>query len=215
MSINKLKKHQEDIPYTMASREVIQSLNNPVALAIWAYLQSLPENWNVSEGQLRTHFGLGKVRYREAMKQLKEAGLYSVTSNRTPEGKFIGSSFNFYPIPQGRKPDIPQTGLPESVPSIKEKNNTKEEDNKNNGFSSFWENYGKVGNKQQAERAWNRLSGIGKKAASELLEQFRDGLPAFQERGLNIHASTYLNQKRWEDESQKDAPVANQFAGGK
>ena len=73
-------------------------------------------------------------------------------------------------------------------------------ENNNNGFSSFWEKYGKVGNRQQAERAWNRLSGKDKKAASELLEQFRNGLPEFQERGLNIHASTYLNQKRWEDE---------------
>jgi len=91
----------------------------------------------------------------------------------------------------------PPNALGETTPPIPD-NKTQIENN--NGFSSFWEKYGKVGNRQQAERAWNRLSGKDKKAASELLEQFRNGLPEFQERGLNIHASTYLNQKRWEDE---------------
>lgn len=128
MSVQKLRKHQDDIPYTMASREVIQSLTNPVALAIWTYLQSLPENWNVNEGQIRSHFGIGADRYREAMRKLKEAGLYDVSSTRNDAGKFIGSTFNFYPVPQVGKPDLRVSRVQENHTSIKEKNNNKEKD---------------------------------------------------------------------------------------
>ena len=38
MSIHKIKKHQDQIPYEMISREIAQSIENPVALAIWLYL---------------------------------------------------------------------------------------------------------------------------------------------------------------------------------
>jgi len=197
MTIHKLKKHQDDVPYTMASREVVQSLTNPLALAIWVYLQSLPENWNVSEMQLRSHFCVGKDRYREAMKVLKEAGLYSVTGVRNDEGKFVGSFYNIYGMP--RKPEVRKTGHTEIRPYIKEKNNTKEEDN---GFSSFWLNYPNKKNKQAALSAWKKLSKTNRVIACEKLTPFMEGLPEFQRKDFNLHASTYLNGKRWEDEGE-------------
>ena len=40
MPIHKLDTHQNDLPYFMLSREVVQSISNPDALAIWCYLQS-------------------------------------------------------------------------------------------------------------------------------------------------------------------------------
>jgi hypothetical protein len=72
MPIIKLKKHQDQIPYDMVSREVVQSITNPIALAIWVYLQSQAEDWDVIESHIRKHFAIGQRKYQKAMKELKE-----------------------------------------------------------------------------------------------------------------------------------------------
>jgi len=99
MAIDKLVKHQAGIPFVMNSRDVIQSIKNPEALAIWVYLQSLPENWVFRETQIRSHFSIGRTRYLSAMRELRESGLYQVKRRKNDAGQFIGSDYHIYALP--------------------------------------------------------------------------------------------------------------------
>jgi len=99
MAIDKLVKHQAGIPFVMNSRDVIQSIKNPEALAIWVYLQSLPENWVFRETQIRNHFSIGRTRYLSAMRELRESGLYLVKRRKNDVGQFIGSDYHIYALP--------------------------------------------------------------------------------------------------------------------
>lgn len=123
MSIQKLAKHQGDIPYSMMSRDVIQEITNPDALAIWVFLQSKPDNWNVQETQIRNHFDLGRTRYMKAMRQLRELGLYEVVRLKDDSNNFTGSRFNVYCFPQVSKSTPIQNRT-----YIKEEENTKEKE---------------------------------------------------------------------------------------
>lgn len=99
MPIHKLQTHQPDIPYFMLSREVVQSINNPDALAIWCYLQSKPQNWIVLEEQVRDYFDIGRSKYLKAMRCLREAGLYKVVRLKDDQNRFTSNEFHVYAFP--------------------------------------------------------------------------------------------------------------------
>ena len=99
MPIHKLETHQADIHYFMLSREVVQAIDNPDALAIWCYLQSKPQNWIVLEDQVRSHFNIGRSKYLKAMKCLRTAGLYRVVRLKDDQSRFCGNVFHIYPFP--------------------------------------------------------------------------------------------------------------------
>jgi hypothetical protein len=109
MSIQKLKEHQKQIPYTMVSREVVQSIQSPDALAIWTYLQSQSDNWQVVESHICEHFSMSRQRYLRAMKVLREAGLYEVVRIKNSNNEFTGSYFHIYPFPQVRESTLMET----------------------------------------------------------------------------------------------------------
>jgi len=132
--ITKLKKHQDEIPYDMVSRQVVQNITNPIALAIWVYLQSQPERWNVVGANIRKRFGLSERAYMRAMKVLKDMGLYSVTRYKDKNNKFTGCHFHIHHSPQVQIPQVWEaTGVGNDTyikekEIIKEKENTKEKD---------------------------------------------------------------------------------------
>ena len=99
MAISKLKKHESSKPFTMILWEVTQSIKNPDSLAIWAYLQSLPEDWDVSETQLRKHFGIGRDRYLAAMRCLKDLRLYKYVRLKSDKNNFTGGYYHVYETP--------------------------------------------------------------------------------------------------------------------
>jgi len=76
------------------------------------------------------------------------------------------------------------------------KNSVKKESN-TNGFDIFWKQYPNKRSKPQAEKAWNRLNAKDKERATSKLTQFIANLPDFQRTNFNLHAATYLNNKRW------------------
>lgn len=123
MSIQKLKEHQKKIPYTMVSREVVQSIKSTDALAIWAYLQSQSDNWEVVESHICEHFSMSRQRYLKAMRVLREAGLYEVVRIKNCNNEFTGSYFHIYPFPQVRV-----STLMENDTYIKENEITKEKE---------------------------------------------------------------------------------------
>lgn len=69
------------------------------------------------------------------------------------------------------------------------------------GFDAFWKAYPRKVAKGAAEKAWKRL-----KPSLDVQQQIRDALiwQVLQDQWQDVkfipHPSTYLNQRRWEDE---------------
>ena len=141
--INKLKKHQDQIPYDMLSRKVVQSLRNPIALSIWTYLQSKSDNWDVVESHIRQHFDVGRLTYMKAMKELRDAGLYEFVRHKDDGNSFTGGHYHIYPFPQVSEsiPMETRTDIKEKE-IVKEKESIKEEDIMCvSRFDEFWKAY--------------------------------------------------------------------------
>jgi hypothetical protein len=81
------------------------------------------------------------------------------------------------------------------------------------GFDQFWDDYPNKVNKQRAVKAWTKLNKQDRDAAHGLLAKFIDSLPDFQKNPVKLHASTYLNDRRWEDEASNPAGDSNPYAG--
>lgn len=67
--------HSKGKPYTSISNKVVESIQNPDALAIWTFLQTKDNNWTVIASWLQKRFGIGRNRYAAAMKLLESMGL--------------------------------------------------------------------------------------------------------------------------------------------
>ena len=70
---------------------------------------------------------------------------------------------------------------------------------KEDKFNQFWNLYPRKVKKFVAMRTWNRLS---KKEIDEIFKVLEDHMIRWKETEIQYvpHASTWLNQKRWEDE---------------
>jgi hypothetical protein len=111
------------VPYEVLSREVIQSINNPIALAIYCYLMTMPENWVPRKKHIIEHFtGLGDDRYSAAMKELKSSGLVWLVETRSPDGTFcdrvlvVEATPQMGKTPHGENPALGKPCLGENPP---------------------------------------------------------------------------------------------------
>jgi len=97
-------------PYEVISRDVVQSITNPIALAIHTYLLTKPDGWIVRKNEILSHFeGLGSDRYIAAMKHLAGLGLYSVSITRNDLGQIVDKAVIISATPE--KPNNPQMGI--------------------------------------------------------------------------------------------------------
>ena len=105
MSVEKLdfqKISKEQTPFTVVLNTVIQKIINPLALAIWVYLYSLPQDWSVNKEHLKRKFGLGDRKLKTIFSYLHRANLLEYRQERSIEGKMgsylihilCGNSFN-------------------------------------------------------------------------------------------------------------------------
>ena len=133
MSIQKLKKAEN--PYEPIDRDAIQAIKNPVALAIWVYLLSKPNNWNVNKEELKKHFNIGQDRLLKAFKELRELGLYEIVREKNKKGQFVKNDLVVYPHlrkPENtdnrntEKPQVRKTVFTEIHTDIKEEENIKD-----------------------------------------------------------------------------------------
>lgn len=75
--------------------------------------------------------------------------------------------------------------------------------NNTEDFDLFWSAYPRKVNKKSAQIAWRNLSKADKEKAREGLKDF-----AFSKEERFIpHASTWLRQRRWEDETEEEATL--------
>ena len=92
-------------PYTSIGNKTVEMITNPDALAIWAYLQTRAPGWKVIGSFLQDHFGMGRVRYRKAMKYLSEIGLMSKIPVRDENGQMAGTRIIIHYQPKVSKHD--------------------------------------------------------------------------------------------------------------
>ena len=212
MPIHKLETHQADIHYFMLSREVVQAIDNPDALAIWCYLQSKPQNWIVLEDQVRSHFDMGRSKYLKAMKCLRMAGLYRVVRLKDDKHRFSSNEFHIYPFSYLRvsvqsemNTDIKEKEIPKEKESISSEERQL--------FEDFRQRYG--GKKRGLD---TELNNFLKKT-----KDWKTVLPMLSTVNLDFdvtdkkyipHLQTFINQRKWEMfalDPKSKAPIYQEF----
>lgn len=84
----RLKK--EGRQYTVLPTDVIGLIQTGDALAIWCYLQSKPQDWVIRKSDLMKRLDIGRVRYMDAMRHLRDLGLIDYIANQGEAGKLAG-----------------------------------------------------------------------------------------------------------------------------
>jgi len=151
-----------------------------------------------------------------AINQLKELNLLTVTKRYGEDGKQTSNTFTLYV--RGDKKD--RVGVtkrtPNTIRDIHNNNNVVRGDKYTSEFLEWWNLYPrKDGSKAKAFESW-------KKATSKFIEmsdllsatkKFKQSCSG-QEKAYIPHATTWLNQKRWETVSVEQATTnRNQLAG--
>ena len=209
------------------------------AVGLLSKMLSLPENWDYTIRGLTCICKEGRDAIQKAIVELEEAG-YIIRSQRHDEnGKFSGNEYVIHELPSTDFPltDFPLTENPPQLntklinylnntppivpptgegqaPTRKRQRKPKEApDWKPERFEKFWEAYPKHKSKQAAIRAWDALRADDatlRNMALGLMRDLQD--PQWQDAQFIPHASTWLNQRRWEDEPD-EAPKAKPSTG--
>lgn len=205
------------------------------AVGLLSKMLSLPENWDYTIRGLTYICREGRDAIQKAIAELEEAGYITRSQRHDENGKFAGNEYVIHELPLTDFPltgkplteNPPQlntklinylNNTPPIVPPKGEEGEGKTKKPKRRRdykeapdwnperFARFWESYPRGEGKQKAIQAWDNLQ-----PSEELLQQMALGLmrqlkSSDWQRGVGIpHASTWLNQRRWEDE-EKDLP---------
>lgn len=200
------------------------------AKGLLSLVLSLPEDWEYSIEGLAALGPEGKDAVRSAIKQLEACGYVTRQQSHGAGGQF---STNEYVIRERPVDAPPLAGFPPTVKPTTEnpsaenptqsnkdiqippkapqggrRREAKEEpDWKPERFRGFWKFYPRGEAKQQAIRAWDRL-----KPSDELIDRMGRALKRQMQSadwlaGVGVpYASTWLNQRRWEDEVKGQSP---------
>lgn len=99
------KLHAQKAPYTSVGNKTVELIANPDSLAIWTYLQTRAPGWKVIGSYLQDHFGMGRVRYRKAMKYLADMRLITHLPVRDEDGRMAGTRIIVHYQPRVTEPD--------------------------------------------------------------------------------------------------------------
>lgn len=195
------------------------------AVGLLVYMLRMPDGWNFTLEWLARKHKDGLASIRSAMKELEAAGY--VTSNgqaRTDKGTYQGADYIVREVPDGTAcENRTRTACENPISENRMRSNTKRVNNnppaapqgaasvpkwKPDRFAGLWDYYPRHTSKQAAAKAWDKL-----KPSDELIADIGRALrrqKAWDEwqRGVGIpHLSTYLNQRRWEDELEEARSV--------
>ena len=200
------------------------------AKGLLSFMLSLPDNWNYSEMGLVSCLKENRSAIRSALKELEECGYLVRYQVRKEGGKFSEIVYDVHekPLSENRtsenrtqintdltnrlteinkekNPLYPPRGerVAEHPPQKKQTRTKKENPQQEADFERFWKAYPRKQAKSTAKKAFLRLN-----ASPDLLSQM---LKALEEHKLSRqwtkdggtfipYASTWLNQRRWEDE---------------
>lgn len=232
MSVEKVdfqKVIHERIPYTLVYTKVIQSITYPLAGFLWIYLLSLPSGWNINKQHLKKHFKFGDNVLKRVLSYLHQANLIEYVRNRDAQGKILDVSINvlcgdkFVLIQEVKdcastgleinRVDSESSGFGGHIKEIKEiKENKKKikdiscasDDARDRSFETFWELYPRKKDKARAKAVWQKDKlGLIASRIFEDIKNRRVNDEQWNDEKFIPHPSTYLSNKRWEDEIEK------------
>ena len=90
---------KKGIFYTTFSTDVIRSFDHGDAFLIWAYLLTNDDGFKIRANFLMNRYGMGKDRYRNAMRYLKEKRLLRMVVVRDDKGRFVDNETEVHAIP--------------------------------------------------------------------------------------------------------------------
>lgn len=88
------------LQFDVFPRQVVQVITDPVALAYYAFLLSMPDTWIVRRKHLMDHFSVGRTLHDRAMKVLRELGLIDDVIIRGEGGQIKTRSIVVYTVPK-------------------------------------------------------------------------------------------------------------------
>lgn len=198
------------------------------AVGLLSKMLSLPENWDYTIGGLTRICREGKDAIRNAIVELEEAGYIQRRQLHDETGAFSGNEYVIYESPlsgfpstenpltenptelntkllnTNNPPIVPPQGETPEKPRRRSRKPKEAPDWKPERFEKFWEAYPKGKSKQAAIRAWDALKPDDSVLHAMALGLMRDmGSDQWKDPHYIPHASTWINQRRWEDEPDK------------
>mgnify|MGYP003679746737 FL=1 len=154
-------------------------------------------------------YGVSKTSISAWIGNLKEAGHITVQMNYKEGSKHILNRY-IRILGEGMQDNLqtPTRKLDDPIQDIFVDNSTINTTsnitvNSIGDFDAFWKFYPRKASKDAARKAWNKLNpdqNIMKMIADNVRERVEKGEWRKDNQSFILHASTYLNQKRWEDE---------------
>lgn len=198
------------------------------AVGLLSKMLSLPENWDYTIGGLTRICREGKDAIRNAIVELEEAGYIQRRQLHDETGAFSGNEYVIYESPlsgfpstenpltenptelntkllnTNNPPIVPPQGETPEKPRRRSRKPKEAPDWKPERFEKFWEAYPKGKSKQAAIRAWDALKPDDSVLHAMALGLMRDmESDQWKDPHYIPHASTWINQRRWEDEPDK------------
>ena len=198
------------------------------AVGLLSKMLSLPEDWDYTIGGLTRICREGKDAIRNAIVELEEAGYIQRRQLHDETGAFSGNEYVIYESPLSgfpstenpltenptelntkllntyNPPIVPPQGETPEKPRRRSRKPKEAPDWKPERFEKFWEAYPKGKSKQAAIRAWDALKPDDSVLHAMALGLMRDmGSDQWKDPHYIPHASTWINQRRWEDEPDK------------
>lgn len=206
VSVEKLSVERVDDPYERLPRCVLQDEELSIeARGIWAFMMSLPVDWDFSRTHLKRATGLGDTRFSRCVKELTDAGLLTVEQDRGDDGGFVATHWVIRALPHrsadNRSADIPS---PDNRATTEETSlqttHLTEDLSRDSLFEEFWDAFADKRGKGGARRTWNRKVTTEVRAREVIAGAERYA----QQRGSDSRywkmAQGWLNDERWGDE---------------
>ena len=197
--INKLKGNFTQIPNDLIADDSLSDR----ARFVYCFMASKPDGWEFWNNSLAKSLGYSVDTLRKYLKELHCRGWVINLGQDVEAGRFGGNNYEI----MGAISSVPEKQAHEKSGHGKTPthSNTLPSTNKEvintDGFDSFWKNYPNKKNKAQAVKAWVRLNDDQKELAVNGTVGYIDSVSRAK---YICHASTYLNNARWEDAAEID-----------
>jgi len=214
-----------DIGFDLVSREAVDMLETSEAMVIYLLLVTRPPNWIVRKQWILDRTGFGDFRYRKGRKELESKGFWTTANVKDDAGKLSGKVVWFSSIPrENAHPEALVSRTSENphlraINALKEQESIKEQENKDicANFSIFWSEYPKKRDKARSLKAFTKLN-----PDPDLMEKILTGLGKQKrspdwtnDNGKFIPLpSTWLNGRRWEDDTDEEQDPFEGLANG-
>lgn len=192
------------------------------AKGLLSLMLSLPPEWDYTENGLVQIVAEGRDSVRSAVKELLTAG-YLTRERIRENGKLKGAEYTVREVPEGAEnggkpvPENPMSENPTlgnrteinkditskdiyNPPIAPPRNAASMPKHEPERFTGFWQLYPRHEQRAKAAKAWDRLNLSGKE-----IDDLARGLQWFLssemwQKGIGVpYASTWLNQRRWEE----------------